>query len=181
MIKRFFRPFWSYDVKNTENWLHKMALKGYHLKEIHPFPRIFVFERDNKRQDVRYHIEYSKKYADKIPDALKNNGWERIVSSHKWYILCNKKPSEERRTFPIRDGIIKRNRLMMYLFSGMFMYTLLTSLLFIIMCGLMLLFDYSITLQANTFWLTTLMVGIVFWTLSPYSVIKLYKTNRKYW
>lgn len=181
MTDRIFRPFWSYDVKKTENWLHGMALKGYQLKRFHTITRIFVFEQNNECQDVRYHIEYTKNQTKTIPAALLNNGWERIISSGKWYILKNEQPSEKRKSFPVRDGIIKRNRNMMYFFSGMFIYTLLTSLLFIIMCGLMLLFNYSITFQANIFWMTTLSIGVVLWALSPYSAIKLYKTNQRYW
>src|SRR5699024_10096787 len=136
MTKKVFRPFWSYDVKDTENWLHTMALKGYCLKTFHTIIRMFVFERSNEQRDVRYHIEYSKKPPETIPASLENNGWKQIVSAYRWYILENKQPAEERNVFPVRDGVIRRNRNMMYFFGGMFIYTLLTTLSFIIMCGI---------------------------------------------
>lgn len=181
MTKRIFRPFWSYDVQKTENWLHDMSLEGYHLKKINTITRMFIFEESNSAEDIRYHIEYAKSQSDTVPAALENDGWERIIRTGRWYILSNTNPPEKILTFPVRDGIIHRNRLMMYLFSSMSVYTLLTSLLFIIMLGFMLFLGYSISLQPNTFWITALIIGLSFWALAPYSTIKLYKTNHKYW
>lgn len=181
MAKKIYRPFWSFDIKKTEDWLHTMALQGYRLKKIHPITRCFIFENNNRHRDIRYHIEYSKKQSPEIPDVLQKKGWERILQTRTWYVLCNDKPPEERKTFPIRDGVIKRNRIMMYVFSGMFLYTLLTTIVFLVMCGLMLFYGRSITIQANTFWMTTVVIAIIFWALAPYSTIKLYRTNHKYW
>lgn len=181
MIKKVFRPFWSYDVQKTEDWLHEMALKGYLLKNINPVTRVFIFGKDNNAADIRYHIEYAKSHPDTVPAALQDDGWERVTRARKWYVLCNKQPTDKRRTFPVRDGIIRRNRLMLYLFGGLSVYTAFTSLFFIVMLGLMTAFDYSVTIQANAFWAVALIIGIVFWALGPYSVIRLYKTNHKYW
>ena len=43
-IKKW-RPFWSYDVEKTENWLAEMALDGYRLVNINLVTRMFSFER----------------------------------------------------------------------------------------------------------------------------------------
>lgn len=181
MTKKVFRPFWSYDVKGTEHWLREMALKGYHLKTIHPITRFFVFEHDDNPKDVHYHIEYAKKQSSGIPSALLDKGWERILQARKWYVLRHDKPSEKRIAFPVREGLIRRNRNMMYLFGGIFLYTFLTSLVFVIMSVLMLFFGYALTFQANAFWMTTIAITIVLWALAPYSAIKLYRRNHIYW
>lgn len=181
MIKKVFRPFWSYDVQMTEDWLHEMALEGYHLKNINPVTRVFIFGKDTNAADVRYHIEYARDRRDTVPAALKNDGWKRVTQAHKWYVLCNEQPTGNIKTFPIRDGIVRRNRLMLYLFSGMSAYTAFTSLLFIIMLGLMMFSGYSVTIQVNAFWIMATLIGVAFWALGPYSMIRLYKTNHKYW
>lgn len=181
MMKKVFRPFWSYDLKNTEDWLHSMALQGYHFKELNTVTRRFTFEGESLPQAMHYHIEYDKTQTDILPTALKNDGWTDVFHHHKWYVLSNEKPVDELNCYPIRNGIIKRNRSMMYLFTGMFIYILLTSLLFIFMSGFMLYFGYSLTIEANTFWISALIIGLFLWALAPYSTIKLYKTNSKYW
>ncbi|HLR02172.1 MAG TPA: DUF2812 domain-containing protein [Virgibacillus sp.] len=181
MAKKICRPFWSFNIKKTEDWLHTMALEGYRLKKIYPITRYFVFESNKRHQDIRYHIEYSKKPSPDISTTLKKKGWERVLKTRTWYVLCNDKPPEERKTFPIRDGVIKRNRFMMYLFSGLFIYTFLTTIVFLVMCGLMMLSGQSITIQANAFWVATIAIAIILWTLTPISTIKLYRTNHKYW
>lgn len=181
MIKKIFRPFWSYDVKNTEDWLHSMALQGYRFKAINTVTRQFTFEGENHPQAMHYHIEYDKTQTDILPTALKDDGWMHVFQKNNWYVLSNEKPADELKCYPVRDGVIRRNRFMMYVFAGMFIYILLTSLFFAFMSGLMLYFGYSLTFEANTFWILALIIGLFLWTLAPYSAITLYKTNSKYW
>ena len=45
MSKSVFRPFWSLDIIETENWLCEMSTKGYYLKEIESVTKVFVFEK----------------------------------------------------------------------------------------------------------------------------------------
>src|SRR5699024_3456835 len=149
-----------------------MGLLGYHLKMIHTVTRVFVFEKSDNPQDVRYHIGYSKKRSHHLPNTLREKGWQLMMTHRNWYVLANDLPPEKRKTFPVREGIVSRNRKMMYIFSGMFIYTLLTSLLFAIMCSFLLLTGYAVTIEPNAFWMATAVIGVILWTLAPYSTIK---------
>ena len=42
--KRVFRPFWSYDVVKTEEWLSQMHADGYALVSVNFASRLFHFE-----------------------------------------------------------------------------------------------------------------------------------------
>ena len=44
MIKRFFRPLWSFDVVKAESWLNSMSLNGYRLIRVNIKARVFTFE-----------------------------------------------------------------------------------------------------------------------------------------
>lgn len=45
---RIFKPFWSLNIKNIENWLSKKALEGYILKDVNLLLKLFIFEKGEK-------------------------------------------------------------------------------------------------------------------------------------
>ncbi|MEC5425833.1 DUF2812 domain-containing protein [Virgibacillus sp. C22-A2] len=182
MVMKVFRPFWSYDLKKTEEWLRSMAISGYHLTDINTKTRQFVFEERSAPQEIHYRIEYRKAKTNNLPGPLQNEGWHSVYNHGRWHVICNEKTADKLKCYPIRDGIIKRNRFIMFLFGGMFLYITLTSFIFIILSGLTVFyFGNSLTIQANPFWITAFTIGITLWALAPYSTIKLYKTNKKFW
>jgi hypothetical protein len=59
MTKRVFRPFWSYDVIATEQWLADMAASGLLLQSANFRKRVFTFI-EVKPQKIIYRIDYDK-------------------------------------------------------------------------------------------------------------------------
>ena len=57
MMKKIFRPFWSFDVKKTEEWLSSMALQGLHFVTVRPFISLFVFEAGAHLSMGLYHTD----------------------------------------------------------------------------------------------------------------------------
>ncbi|MCT2536516.1 DUF2812 domain-containing protein [Aquibacillus koreensis] len=111
MIKKV-RLFWSYQVDKTERWLEEMALQGWHLIGFNLWNRVFTFKRGEKK-DLTYRIQYGK-YIELSPTLLKN-GWNAVAAEGKWMFLSNEQPNIT--LYPVRDAMIKRNRLHAYLFS----------------------------------------------------------------
>lgn len=179
MMKQVFRPFWSYDIKKTEDWLTSMSLQGYHLVKINRPTRCFYFE-ERISKGVIYSIGYDKTYYT-LPSALRNEGWKEIFTNKHWYIIANEKSAEKIKVEPLREGIVNRNRKIMYLFGGILIYLILSTLLPIAISAALLLFgpDGSVIIAGSPMWIVTITAGIGLWTLCIYSTIKLYKTNKK--
>lgn len=107
MTLKKWRPFWSYDVEKTENWLSKMAANGHKLKEINRMTRMFSFT-SGAFENTEYHIEYNKNKID-ISQTLTNEGWSQAVMDGNWRILKN--VEKQITLYPTRDELVKRNRL----------------------------------------------------------------------
>jgi hypothetical protein len=106
MIRRF-RPFWSYDIINTEAWLNKKSKAGYHLKQINFITRMFVFEK-GERTDIRYRICYEKHFSGQISEQLADAGWEYLFTNGRFYILRNFQANSS--VNPSYTNILDRNR-----------------------------------------------------------------------
>jgi len=104
MIKRVFRPFWSYDIIATEQWLIQMAASGYILKSVNFLSRIFIFEK-SQCQKINYRILFDK-LENRLTETLKNSGWGISAQNSKWAILENK--TENIPYYPQRVSIIER-------------------------------------------------------------------------
>ena len=172
-MKKVFRPFWSYDIKKTENWLTSMSLQGYHLVKINRLTRCFYFE-EGISKEVIYTIGYDKTYHT-LTSALVDGGWQEIFTDKHWYIIANEKPAEEIKVEPLREGIVNRNRKIMYLFGGILIYLVLSSLIPITILTALLIFgsDGSITIVGSPMWALTITTGIGIWAICIYSTIKL--------
>jgi len=104
MIKKVFRPFWSYDIIATEQWLMKMAASGYILRSVNFFCKIFVFEK-SQCLNMNYRILFDKS-QNRFTETLKNSGWSISAQNSKWAILENK--TENIPYYPQRVNIIER-------------------------------------------------------------------------
>ena len=127
MIKKVFKPFWSLDVIETENWLSEMSIKGWHIKGIDILTRMFIFEKDENRI-VTFRICYQKAATIAPSQSLVNNGWYQVFSKGKWSILANDNDLSLIKTHPARDGLLKRSRTIRY-FIGTPLFIYLVSYL----------------------------------------------------
>lgn len=176
MVK-IFRPFWSYDVERTEEWLSSVAKQGYHLVKINTWTRQFYFEEGSPKT-ITYKIGFDKGFHS-LPAALADEGWEEVYRHQHWYVLSNESPLEEINVSPVQEGLINHNKKVMYVFTGILLYMILTSLLPLFLTGYMLFTDGAITVYGSPMWIVTITVGVSIWTLIIYSTVKLYKTNKR--
>src|SRR5690625_896343 len=121
MIKKVFRPFWSYDVEKTEKWLEAMARDGYILTNMNSVTRQFTFEREMQKQCV-YQIVFDKMRDQVLSSSLAEEGWKEAVSHRKWHIISNTKNEDQINVFPSREGVVKHNRFVMYFYSCLLIY-----------------------------------------------------------
>ncbi|CDO03819.1 hypothetical protein OPHB3_0331 [Oceanobacillus picturae] len=181
VMKKVFRPFWSFDIKKTESWLDRMAQDGYQLVAIQTVTSSFLFEKEETSSAVHYHIAYERSEKNPLSLPLQKDGWELAIQQKNWYILRTQKPTRDRKSFPVREGLIRRNRNLLYLFGGMTAYAALTTVFFLLLSGITLYFDGMLTIEANPFWLVTLIIAILLWTIAPYCTLHLYKGNKPFW
>ena len=113
MTAKKWRPFWSYDVEETERWLSEMADDGMKLTDINRLTRMFSFEQ-GQRETVEYRIIYGKLQGS-LASTLENSGWESEVTKGNWTFVKNE--ANDIHVFPSREGVLKRNRLHMYVIS----------------------------------------------------------------
>ncbi len=181
MIKKVFRPFWSYDVQKTEEWLTIMAENGYFLVKLNRASRCFFFQKGVPKK-LTYRIGYDKIIGNSLSKSLLDEGWKKLLQSGSWYVTVNERLFEQVKASPIREGIIKHNRTIMYIYLGIFIY-LSIILLFNIIMGLSTYFgDVSVDVVESPFWIITyifLGIGTLMWSLAIYSIIKISKVNKK--
>ncbi|NEU29239.1 DUF2812 domain-containing protein [bacterium LRH843] len=180
MYKKVFRPFWSYDVEKTEKWLSSMAEKGYYFVKMNRRTRTFFFEQGEPR-NFTYRMEYDKMRRE-LPLSLVEEGWRTIFQSGYWSVSKNEKPYEQIKSFPVREGIIKRNRRIMYSFGAIQIYLTVIALFNLTMLGIVLFQEGSINVEESPLWIITytfLGMAITLWLLSFYSIIEINKSNKQ--
>lgn len=181
MIKKVFRPFWSYDVQKTEEWLSSMAEKGYDLVKMNRGTRYFFFQQ-GKPKKRKYRIGFDKFQVNALSKGLVDNGWMKVLQSGNWYVTANEKPLEQIKAFPVREGIIKHNKMIMYISGSILIYLTVIALFFLILSLVLFFQNISGEVVDSPLWILTyfsLGIGIALWVLTLYSVIKIKKTNKK--
>ncbi|HHT47503.1 MAG TPA: DUF2812 domain-containing protein [Firmicutes bacterium] len=106
MAKRVFRPFWSYDVTATEQWLADMAASGLLLQAANFKKRVFTFI-EAEPQKIIYRIDYDKEGRG-LSQTLTGCGWGMVATGRQWVIYANK--DTEVSLFPQRDRVIAKTR-----------------------------------------------------------------------
>lgn len=179
-MKKVFRPFWSYDVQKTEDWLSFMAEEGYHFVKMNRLTRCFIFQ-ENEPKRITYRIGYDKMQEDSLPTSLVNDGWAKVFQGGHWYIMANEKSWDHIKTSSVREGIIKRNRMIMYIFSGLGIYLTASALLHISLLTFSLFFaDAPVyTVVDSHLWFLTFVIPTALWLIVIYSVIKIHRTNKR--
>ena len=85
----------------------KMAADGKRLTDVNLLTRMFSFEV-GACEATEYQITYDKSQSH-CQQLLEESGWEIALSEGNWQFIKN--DAEPIRAFPVREGILKRNRL----------------------------------------------------------------------
>lgn len=180
MIKKVFRPFWSYDVNKTEEFLSSMVEKGFCLMKMNRWTRCFFFQQGEPKKLI-YRIGYDKMQGESLPQSLLVDGWTKVLRSGNWYVTANEKPLEQMKTSSVRDGIIKHNRTIMYIFGGIFIYLTMILLFNLIISLDVNIQDEPVEVVYSPLWIVTYIffgIGVLTWALSIYSILKINKSNK---
>lgn len=181
MIKKVCRPFWSYDVQKTEKWLSFMAERGYFLVHINRFTRYFYFHKGEPKKRI-YRIGYDKMQGGSLSKGLVAEGWTKLLRCGNWFITVNEKSFEQVKFSPVREGIIKHNRVIMYIFTGILIYFAFMLMFFLTMFGIVITSsDSQVEVVESPYWIFTYFyfgAEAACLLLALYSVIKIYKTNK---
>ncbi|MCG1023434.1 DUF2812 domain-containing protein [Sutcliffiella horikoshii] len=180
-MKTNIRPFWSYDVQKTEQWLTDQAKEGYHLTELHRFKRSFTFE-NRAPKHATYRIGYDKIKPATLSNTMRKDGWEKITQSGKWYVIANERPEAEVTTSTSRDAIIKRNNYIFYAFMAILIYFTAATLANVaIFATAYTASNGNVEVVESPFWIITYISGTLataFYFFMIYSVWKIKKTNK---
>ncbi|AIQ35741.1 hypothetical protein R50345_14595 [Paenibacillus sp. FSL R5-0345] len=183
MIIKIFKPFWSYDVQKTEDWLASMAQKGYELIRINRLTRYFYFQQVESNV-ANYRIVFDKVRNPSLSKGLLNFGWTKVLQSGKWVVTMNRLPLEQIRTFPDREGIVKHNKKIMYIFTGILIYLMVAFLNVILISAIAM--SVSKFNHFNVFSgpygfipATALGLSVILCIFTVYSLITLNKTNKR--
>ncbi|MBP3041209.1 DUF2812 domain-containing protein [Bacillaceae bacterium Marseille-Q3522] len=179
-MKKVFKPFWSYDIEKTEAWLTAMAEKGYHIITFNRLTRCFFFRHDTPTRII-YRIGYDKIQGDALPKALLDEGWKKVVRCGNWYITANDRPLDQVKNSPVRERVVKHNRKIMYLFTGIGIYFTAVFLFALMMNIVPVLLDIPVIVVDSPLWAVTyslfaVMIAVYF--LAIYSIVKIMKSNK---
>ncbi|MGH4118474.1 DUF2812 domain-containing protein [Clostridium sp.] len=180
MSKSVFRPFWSLDVIETENWLRKMSAKGYYLKNFKAVSKVFAFEKGELIK-ITYRICRHKKGINVDSHSLLNSGWHSVCSKSKWTILANETDESQIKIHPSRENLLNRSRTIKYSIGTLLTLWLVMSIMPMLMLT-ELLFNfhnnsYNVTYMPGSKLSMTLILLVLI--LLIYIMIKLNKSDRK--
>lgn len=120
-MKKVFRPFWTYRLQHTEDWLSRQSAEGWHLEDIHLLTRQFTLKQ-GQEQKKHYRITTIKKGAD-ASSRLEQAGWSKAVSQKNWNVLEATEPT----LYPVRDQLLFRNQIHFYItMTILFTYLLIS-------------------------------------------------------
>ena len=180
-MKKVYRPLWSYDVQGTEQWLAEMAETGLIFDKLNRWTRCFYFQEREPEARI-YRIAFNKINSSALPKTLQAEGWEKAVDAGKWEFTSNSEPKSAVRTSPVRDGIVRHNRFLTYLFLPMIFYFAIILLNFTIsMMSSWIQYGGS-NIEESSMWIVTyLFMAFVLGSVifGVYSIIKITRTNKK--
>jgi hypothetical protein len=179
-MSKVFRPFWSYDVEKTEEWLSAMAEKGLFLVKLNRWKRIFLFSKGVPKK-ITYRINYVKIRGESLSKSLLDGGWEKVLHCGKWQVCSNGNTIEQVKTFPVREGVIKHNRKIMYIFYSVLIYLSWIAFFNIALISYSFFQNVPINVVESPLWILTytfIGIAIIIFMLAAYSVGKIKKTNK---
>lgn len=180
MSKNVFRPFWSLDIIETENWLCEMSAKGYYIKEINAMTKVFVFEKGEPKEII-YKICRHKAGVSVASQSLLNSGWYSVYSKGKWSILANENDKSQIKTHPSRESLLNRSRNIKYSIGSLLTLWLIMSIMpLLILTGLLF---YSTNGSLNVTYIPgaklSMTLILLVLILLIYIIIKFNKSDKK--
>ncbi|WP_033543210.1 DUF2812 domain-containing protein [Planococcus sp. CAU13] len=178
-MKKVHRPFWSYDVPKTEEWLSEMAGQGLIFEKLNRWTRCFYFQEREPEARV-YRIAYNKLTSSVLPKMLQTEGWEKAGAAGKWEFISNRQPESAIRTSPVRDGIVRHNRFISYGLYAMIFYFGVILLSFTASMFSAWVLEGGSNVEESPMWIVTylfmtfVLASVI---LGIYSVIKIRRTN----
>jgi hypothetical protein len=128
-----FRPFWSYDVLKTQEWLNTQSKKGHHFVSFDPIFRTFSFVKGNAA-NKKYIIIYDKGRNGFPGYVPKTNDYEKIYHTNNYSVLVQ--IAEEPEYYPSYDQLLSKNQKIKYI-AGMIL--LVQLLLYILPVSMILI------------------------------------------
>ncbi|WP_340022691.1 DUF2812 domain-containing protein [Paenibacillus sp. FSL K6-1096] len=179
-MKTVFRPFWSYDLPGTEAWLTDMAGKGWRLEEWSLLLRRFTFQQAEPVR-LTYQLDYGPSSRSPLASSLAAEGWSKRLPQGKWSLFENTQPLSQIKVYPSRKDILRRNRIISYVFTGILVYLLLIALIPLIALGLTYANDAPVRMQPSPMWAVTwtaAALAVLLLVLAVYSLNKLRAANK---
>lgn len=159
-----------------------MAENGYFLIKINRVSRCFFFQQ-GKPKKLTYRIGFDKMQGETLSRGLMAEGWTKVLRTGNWFVTSNEKSPEQIKTSSVREGIIKHNRIVKYIFGGVVFYFLIMAVFFLSISGLILFSaDSQVEVVESPYWIFTYLyfcVLIAIFILGLYSVVKINRTNKK--
>ncbi|WP_339255419.1 DUF2812 domain-containing protein [Paenibacillus sp. FSL P2-0136] len=180
-MRTVFRPFWSYDLPGTEAWLADMAGRGWRLEEWSLLLRRFTF-RKGEPALLTYQLAYHSSKHSSMSPYLSAEGWSRRLQQGKWSLYENDRSPSQISAYPSRKDVLRRNRIISYVFTGILVYLLLIALIPLLALGLTYSNDAPIRIQPSPMWAATwtaAALAVLLLVLAIYSLIKLRAANRE--
>ncbi|WP_405110828.1 DUF2812 domain-containing protein [Paenibacillus sp. FSL K6-1217] len=174
-MKTVFRPFWSYDLPGTEAWLTDMASRGWLLEEWSLLLRRFTF-RQAEPVLLTYQIAYQPASQASISSYLASEGWSKPLQQGKWNLYANDRLPSQISAYPSRTEVLRRNRILSYLFTGILVYLLLIALIPLLVLGLTFNQGAPVRIQPSPMWAitwTAAALALALLVLAIYSLVKL--------
>ncbi|MEK3794465.1 DUF2812 domain-containing protein [Paenibacillus sp. FSL R7-0204] len=179
-MRTVFRPFWSYDLPGTEAWLADMAGKGWRLEEWSLLLRRFTF-REAEPIRLTYQLAYHSAKHSSMSPYLAAEGWSKPLQQGKWSLYENDRSPLQISAYPSRKDVLKRNRIISYLFMGILVYLLLIALIPLLVLGLTFNQDTPVRIQPSPMWAVTWVAAagaLALLVLAIYSIVKLQAASK---
>lgn len=167
MIKKW-RPFWSYDIEKTEEWLQLMAKEGNRFVGLNRIMRTFTFEHESSEQ-VQYQIDFDK-HQSSLANRLQEQGWSHAWADGNWRIFENSEA--DIKLYPSRDNLVRRNRLHSLVLSIISIYYGIQLILPIILLIVILSSTSgTVAVESSPFWSITILyfaqvIGVIMLTIT---------------
>ena len=175
MNKTIFRPFWSFDIVRTEEWLSEMHRKGYALQKVNFALRMFVFEKTQAAQ-ILYRIVFDKHGSGAQEVFLQEGAYDQVCFSKNFSVLRTEQT--EPAMSPSYDGFLKRNKTI-GMVSGNLLLFLSALFLPVLLIGAIMSFGAFVEFTYDTTDVVAFFVQLILLIPSLLIFLKLRKTNRE--
>lgn len=114
-----FRPFFTYDIIKTENWLDNMRKQGLKLTKINTLFRTFHFEQ-TKEETTKHMIIYSKNTNGYPKNVKESIDYKEICHTKNYYIIeqINQTPEFT----PAYNNLLARNHKLQYITGNILLF-----------------------------------------------------------